>query len=233
MDLLNADFTFVNERLARHYGIPDVYGSSFRKVALTDDNRRGLLGQGSVLALTSYATRTSVVLRGVWVLDNILGTPPPAPPANVPALKDRGDDGKIVSIRQSMEQHRASPVCATCHARIDPIGFALENYDGIGKWRSTEGAAHTPIDTSAVLPDGTKINGPIELREVLLRKPDLFATIVTEKLLTYALGRGVEYYDEPAVRKIVRDAAPDYRWSSLISGITTSVPFQMRRTREQ
>ena len=232
MDLLNADFTFVNERLARHYGIPNVYGSSFRKVALTDDNRRGLLGQGSVLALTSYATRTSVVLRGVWVLDNILGTPPPAPPANVPALKDRGEDGKIVSIRQSMEQHRANPVCATCHARIDPIGFALENFDGIGKWRTTEGAAHTPIDTSAVLPDGTKINGPAELRKVLMKKPDLFATIVTEKLLTYALGRGLEYYDEPAVRKIVRDAAPDYRWSSLISGITKSVPFQMRRTRE-
>jgi mono/diheme cytochrome c family protein len=232
MDLLDANYTFVNERLARHYGIPNVYGSSFRRVTLSDDNRRGLLGQGSILALTSYATRTSVVLRGVWVLDNILGTPPPAPPANVPALKDRGDDGKIVSIRQSMEEHRANPVCATCHARIDPIGFALENYDGIGKWRTTEGGAHTPIDTSAVLPDGTKINGPIELRKVLLKKPDLFATIVTEKLLTYALGRGVEYYDEPAVRKIVREAAPDYRWSSLISAIVKSVPFQMRSTRD-
>jgi hypothetical protein len=212
IDLLDANYTFVNERLAQHYGIPNVYGSSFRRVTLTDENRRGLLGQGSILALTSYATRTSVVLRGVWVLDNILGTPPPAPPPGVPALKDRGDDGRILSVRQSMEEHRANPVCASCHARMDPIGFALENFDGIGRWRTGEGSANTPIDTSGVLPDGSKFRGPVELRKILDSKPEEFATIVTEKLLTYALGRGVEYYDEPAVRKIVHDGAPSSAW---------------------
>ena len=231
MDLLDANYTFVNERLALHYGIPNVYGSSFRRVTLADDNRRGLLGQGSILALTSYATRTSVVLRGAWVLDNILGTPPPAPPPNVPALKDRGEDGKILSVRQSMEEHRANPVCASCHTRMDPIGFALENFDGVGRWRTTEGSGNTPIDTSGVLPDGTKFQGPAELRKILLSHPEQFTTIVTEKLLTYALGRGVEYYDEPAVRKIVRESAlGGYRWSSLIQGIVSSEPFQMRRS---
>jgi len=231
MDLLNANYTFVNERLARHYGLPDVYGSSFRRVLVADDSRRGLLGQGSILALTSYATRTSVVLRGVWVLNNILGTPPPAPPPNVPALKDRGDDGKILSVRQSMERHRANAVCASCHSRMDPIGFALENFDGVGRWRTTEGPENTPIDTSGMLPDGTKFQGPGELRKILLKHPDQFATVVIEKLLTYALGRGIEYYDEPAVRKIVRASAPtDYRWSSLILGIVRSEPFQMRRS---
>ena len=231
MDLLNANYTFVNERLARHYGIPNIYGSTFRRVAITDDNRRGLLGQGSILTLTSYATRTSVVLRGVWVLDNILGTPPPAPPPNVPSLKDRGEDGKILSVRQSMEEHRKNPVCATCHARIDPIGFALENFDGIGHWRTTEGSANNPIDTSGVLPDGTKFNGPAELRRILLSQPEEFATVFTEKLLTYALGRGVEYYDEPQVRKIVHNSAStNYRWSSLILEIVKSEPFEMRKS---
>ena len=223
------NYTFLNERLAQHYGIPNVFGSSFRRVALTDETRRGLLGQGSVLSLTSYPTRTSVVLRGVWLLTNIMGTPPPAPPPNVPALKDRGDDGKIKSVRQSMEEHRANPVCASCHSRMDPLGFALENFNAIGGWRTTEGADHARIDSSGVLPDGTVIQGPAELRQVLLSKPDLFATTVTEKLLTYALGRGVEYYDEPAVRKIWRESVPDYRWSSLILGIVNSEPFQMRR----
>ena len=231
MDLLNANHTFVNERLALHYGIPNVYGSSFRRVTLANDNRRGLLGQGSILTITSYATRTSVVLRGVWVLENILGTPPPAPPPNVPALKDRDEDGKIKSVRQSMEQHRENPVCATCHSRMDPLGFALENFDGVGMWRTTEGSGNTPIDTSGTLPDGTKFQGPAELRQTLLSHPEQFATVVTEKLLTYALGRGVEYYDEPAVRKIVGESAPsDYRWSSLILSIVKSEPFQMRRS---
>jgi hypothetical protein len=232
-ELLDANYTFVNERLARHYGIPNVYGSSFRRVTLSDENRKGLLGQGSILSLTSYPVRTSVVLRGVWLLTNILATPPPPPPPNVPALKDRGEDGRILSVRQSMEAHRANPVCASCHLRMDPLGFALENFNGIGEWRTTEGAANTPIDSSGALPDGTKFQGPVELRRLLLSKPDQFAKAVTEKLLTYALGRGVEYYDEPAVRKIMREAAPgDYRWSSLILGIVKSEPFQMRRTRE-
>jgi hypothetical protein len=233
LDILNADYTFLNERLARHYGIPNVYGSSFRRVAVTDENRRGLLGQGSILALTSYATRTSVVLRGKWVLENILGTPPPPPPPNVPPLKDRGDDGKIKSVRESMEAHRANAACASCHQRMDPIGFALENFNAVGQWRTTEGTANTPIDSSGVLPDGTKFQGPGELRKILASKPDQLATTVTENLLTYALGRGVEYFDEPAVRKILHEASPNgYRWSDLIFGIVSSEPFQMRRARE-
>ena len=231
-EILDANYTFVNERLARHYGIPNVYGSRFRRVTLTDENRKGLLGQGSILSLTSYPVRTSVVLRGVWLLTNILATPPPAPPPNVPALKDRDEGGKIKSVRQSMEAHRANPVCASCHLRMDPLGFALENFDGIGKWRTTEGPENTPIDSLGTLPDGTSFKGPAELRKVLLRNPDQFATAIIEKLLTYALGRGVEYFDEPVVRKIRRQAAPDYRWSSLISGVINSEPFQMRRTRE-
>ncbi len=232
MELLDANYTFVNDRLARHYEIPNVYGSSFRRVTLTDENRRGLLGQGSILSLTSYPTRTSVVLRGVWLLTNILATPPPAPPPNVPALKDRGNDGRIRSVRESMEEHRANPVCASCHLRMDPLGFALENFDGIGKWRATEGRGNTPIDSSGRLPDGTTFKGPAELRKILMSKPDQFATAVIEKLLTYAMGRGVEYFDEPVVRKIRREAAPDYRWSALITGVINSEPFQMRRTRE-
>jgi hypothetical protein len=227
MELLDADYTFLNERLARHYGIPNIYGSTFRRVTLHDDTRRGLLGQGSILTLTSYPVRTSVVLRGVWLLTNILATPPPAPPPNVPALNDRSEDGKIKSVRQSMEEHRANPVCASCHLRMDPLGFALENFNAIGGWRTTEGEAGTPIDNSGTLPDGTTFKGPAELRKIL-GQPDQFATAVTEKLLTYALGRGVEYFDEPVVRKIRRQAAPDYRWSSLILGIVKSEPFQMR-----
>ena len=231
MELLDANYTFVNERLAKHYGIPNIYGSSFRRIVLTDDNRKGLLGQGSILSITSYPTRTSVVMRGKWLLENILGTPPPPPPPNVPALKDRGDDGRIKSVREAMEAHRANPVCASCHLRMDPLGFALENFDATGKWRSTEGDADSPIDSSGALPDGTKFQGPAELRKVLMSKPDQFATTVIEKLLTYAMGRGVEYYDEPSVRKIKREAAAsDYRWSSLILGIVNSEPFQMRRS---
>jgi hypothetical protein len=231
LSLLNADYTYLNERLARHYGVPNVYGSHFRRVPLKDENRRGLLGQGSILTVTSYATRTSPTLRGKWVMENILGAPLPPPPADVPSLVDRGSDGKILSVRQLMEQHRANAVCASCHSRMDPLGFALDNYDALGQWRDTE--AGKPIDSSGVLPDGTKFQGVGELRTLLLNHPEQFATTVTEKLLTYALGRGVEYYDYPAIRKIVREAsAGDYRWSSIIAGIVKSTPFQMRRSQE-
>ena len=232
LDLLNANYTFLNERLSRHYGIPNIHGSHFRRVTVSDENRRGLLGQGSVLAVTSYANRTSPVLRGKWVLENVLGTPPPPPPPNVvPGLKDHDKDGKVLSVRQQMEEHRANSACSVCHSRMDPLGFALENYDAIGKWRTTE--VDIPIDASGTLPDGSKFQGPAELRKILVSHPEQFVNTVTEKLLTYALGRGVEYYDEPAVRRIVRKASSnDYRWSSLILGIVKSTPFQMRRSRE-
>jgi len=230
-DLLTANYTFVNERLARHYGIPDVYGSHFRRVTLSDPNRAGLLGQGSILTVTSHANRTSPVVRGKWVLDNLLGAPPPAPPADVPALKERADDGKALTMRQRMQEHRANPVCASCHKLMDPLGFALENFDAIGRWRATD--ANTPIDPSGELPDGVQFQGPGGLREVLLTKREEFVSTVTERLLTYALGRGVEYYDAPAIRRIVREAAPaNYRWSSLFLGVVTSTPFQMRRAQE-
>ncbi len=229
VDLLTADYSFVNERLARHYGIPNVYGSRFRRVALPGDMRRGLLGHGSVLTVTSLSTRTSPVVRGKWVLENILGTPPPPPPPDVPSLPERADDGTVRSMRTRMEAHRANPVCASCHARMDPLGFALENFDAVGKWRETE--AGTLIDASGSLPDGTMFDGLPELRDVLYERRDEFVTTVTEKLLTYALGRGVEYYDRPAIRSIVRAAEPsNYRWSSLILGVAQSVPFQMRRS---
>jgi Protein of unknown function (DUF1592)/Protein of unknown function (DUF1588)/Protein of unknown function (DUF1585) len=231
LDLLNADYTFVNERLARYYGIPNIYGDSFRRVKVTDDGRRGLLGQASILTVTSYPTRTSPTLRGKWLLENILGSPPPAPPNNVPSLEDRGADGQILSVREQMEAHRKNPACASCHAPMDPLGFALENFDAIGEWRTTSGSGSTPIDASGVLPDGTKFNGPAELRKILLDRRQQFVSTVTEKLLMYALGRGLEYYDAPTVRKVVRDAEPgDYRWSSLISKIVASTPFQMRRS---
>ncbi|OFW32323.1 MAG: hypothetical protein A3J28_05225 [Acidobacteria bacterium RIFCSPLOWO2_12_FULL_60_22] len=232
LDLLNANYTFLNERLARHYGIPNIFGSHFRRVTLSDEVRRGLLGQASVLTATSYANRTAPTLRGKWVLENLLGAPPPPPPPNVPSLKEEGGrEGKVLTMRQRMEQHRANPACAVCHTRMDPLGFALENFDALGKWRTAEGS--TPIDPSGALPDGTKFQGPAELRKILLDRREQFVTTVTEKLLTYALGRGVEYYDEPIIRKIMREAAPsDYRWSSLISGIVNSTPFQMRRSPE-
>ncbi|MBI2822694.1 MAG: DUF1592 domain-containing protein [Acidobacteria bacterium] len=233
LDLLNADYTFLNERLAGHYGIPNVYGSHFRRVTLSDEKRRGLIGQGSVLTVTSYATRTSPTLRGKWVLENILGAPPPPPPGNVPSLQDRDKDGRIRSVREQMEQHRKNPACASCHARMDPIGFALENFDAIGKWRTVSGADNTPVDSSGVLPDGARFQGPAELRRLLLSRPQEFATAATEKLLTYALRRGVRYEDAPVVRKIVREAGPsEYRWSSLIVGVANSMPFQMRRSPE-
>ncbi len=233
LDLLNADYTFVDERLARHYGIPNIYGSQFRRVTLPGNDRRGLLGQGSILLVTSVSNRTSPVARGKWVLENILGSPPPLPPPNVPALEDTGKTGgpAPVSVRQKMELHRSNPVCAACHKIMDPIGFSLENFDLTGKWRTKdEGVA---VDASGQMVDGTKLNGPASLREALLSRPDVFVSTLTEKLLTYATGRGLKYYDMPAVRAIVRDAAAkDYRFSSLILGIVESPPFQLRKKSE-
>ncbi len=229
MDLLTANYTYVNERLAKHYDIPNVYGPAFRKVELADPNRRGLLGQGSLLTVTSYPNRTSVVQRGKWILENLLGTPPPPPPPDVPALSPHGSDGKM-TLRQAMEQHRANPTCAVCHSRMDPIGFALENYNGIGKWRVMDETG-AKIDSSGKLPGGVTFDGPAGLTKLLVtdRKGDFVSTF-TKKLLTYSLGRGLEGYDEPVVRSIVRDAARDnYRMSSLILGVVNSAPFQMRR----
>ena len=229
LDLLRADYTFLNERLAKHYGIPNVYGSRFRRVELGRDSRRGgLLRQGSILAVSSYATRTSPVLRGVWVLSNIVGAPPPPPLPNVPAL-----DGNVpanLPVRERMAAHRANPVCASCHRTIDPVGFTLENFDAVGRWRENEGDSG-PIDVSGALPGLGDVNGVAGLEEALLRRPELFAATLTEKLLTFALGRGVEYDDAPAVRKILREAQPGgYHFSSLILGIVNSAPFQMRRS---
>jgi hypothetical protein len=235
LDLLTADYTFANERLARHYGIPNVYGSRFRRVALPDESRRGLLGQGSILAVTSYANRTSPVIRGKWVLENLLGMPPPPPPPDVPALEEKTKDGKPLSMRQMMEQHRANPLFAGCPKQIDPIGFALENFDATGKWRTATrvGEADVPVDVAGVFYDGSKFQDVVEFRKVLLNHSGQFVGTVTEKLLTYALGRGLEYYDAPAVRRVLREAGPkDYRWSALIVSIVKSVPFQMRRSRE-
>jgi len=228
VDLLRADYTFVNERLARHYGIPNVYGEHFRRMTFSDGRRAGLLGHGSILTVTSYPTRTSPVLRGKWLLENVLGAPPPPPPPNVPLLEENGAGKPPTSVRERLEQHRRNPACAVCHSRMDPLGFALENFDAIGRWR-TLSEGNTPVDTSGVFLDGSKFDGPTEFRNVLLRYSDEFVATVTEKLLTYALGRGLESSDMPAVRGIVRGAADSgYRWSSLILGIVTSTPFQMR-----
>jgi mono/diheme cytochrome c family protein len=228
-DLIDANYTFINQRLAEHYDIPGIYGSQFRRVALTDPNRGGLLGQGSILTVTSYPNRTSIVLRGKWVLENLLGAPPPPPPPDIPDLKPHGKDGRQLSMREQMEAHRANPVCASCHARMDPIGFALENYDGTGRWRTKD--AGSAIDASGKLPDGAKFNGPVGLKKILLSgHRDEFAATVTEKLLTYALGRGLEAYDNPSVRAIMREAArEEYRLPALITAIVKSRPFQMRR----
>ena len=227
VDLLAADYTYVNERLADHYGIPGIYGNRFRRVTLGETQRGGLLGHGSLLTVTSYPNRTSPVLRGKWVLENVLGTPPPAPPDNVPPLPDRGEDGTPATVRALMEQHRANPVCAGCHAPMDPLGFAMENFDAIGRWRTTD--ARAPIDASGALPNGVEFEGPSGLRRVLVNNPEQFVGTVTEKLLAYAVGRGVEYFDYPTVRKIAREAAAaDYRWSSIVLGIVQSPPFQMR-----
>jgi mono/diheme cytochrome c family protein len=230
LDLLRANYTFVNERLARHYGIPNVYGSRFRRVTFGEDSvRGGLLGQGSILTVTSYANRTSPVLRGKWILENILGTPPPPPPPNVPPLPDTNGGGKALSMRERMAQHRANSACSGCHQLMDPAGLSMEHFDAVGRWR-TRTEAGTPVDASGSLPDGSSFDGMAGLRGALLNRPELFVATTTEKLLTYALGRGVEYYDAPTVRTIVRDARRnDYRFSSLIMGVVSSTPFQMRR----
>jgi hypothetical protein len=226
-ELLTADYTFVNERLARHYGIPNVYGNHFRRMTLTDDARRGLLGKAGLLTVTSYPNRTSPVFRGKWLLENVLGAPPPPPPPDVPALQENAGGRAPRSVRERMEQHRSNPACATCHKVMDPLGFALENFDGIGRWRSGEDGR--PIDPTGVLADGAQVDGPRSLRQALLAKREEFVFTVASRLLTYATGRGAEFYDAPAIRKIVREAAAgDYQWSSLILGIAKSVPFQMR-----
>jgi len=227
-ELLSADYTYVNERLAEHYGIPGIYGNRYRKVTLEGAERGGLFGHGSLMMVTSYPNRTSPVLRGKFVLENLLGGPPPEPPPNVPAL-ETSRDGTLLTMREAMAMHRENPACRVCHAAMDPIGFSLENYDAVGKWRTQ--FAGQPIDASGLLPDGNTFDGPDGLRELLLERPDDFVGTITEKLMRFALGRSLEYYDMPEVRGIVRAAAEDdYRWSSVILGVIKSAPFQMRRT---
>ncbi len=234
VDLLSANYTFMNERLAKHYGIPNVYGSHFRRIEFSattplPEFRGGLLRQGSILTVTSYATRTSPVIRGKWILDNLLGSPPPPPPPAVPALKEAGGVAKNLPMRERLAEHRVNPACSGCHQLMDPVGFSLENYDAIGRWRTVD--AGKPVDVAGGLPDGSKFDGVEGLRKALLERPEIFVGTFTSKLLTFALGRGVDYYDEPAVRKILRDAAKqDYRFSALVTGIVTSTPFGMRKT---
>jgi hypothetical protein len=228
LDLLKANYTFLNERLAKHYGIPNVYGSRFRRVALDKNSERGgLLRQGSILTVTSYATRTSPVIRGKWVLENIVGAPPPPPLPDVPALKDNTVSATL-SVRQRLAEHRANAACASCHNLMDPIGFSLESFDAIGRWRTVEEGQ--PIDATGGLPDGSKFTGVSGLEEGLRNRPELFVGTLTEKLLTFALGRGIESSDAPAVRKIVREAqANEFRFSSVILGVVNSTPFTMRK----
>jgi hypothetical protein len=234
VDLMTADYTFVNERLARQYGIPNIYGSQFRRVTLPPelDMRRGLLGKGALLTVTSAAARTAPVTRGKWYLTTFLGVEPPQPPPDVPAFKERVSDTagntKPPTMRQQLEAHRISPTCAACHQIFEPMGLALENFDAVGAWRTLDEG--TPIDASGILPDGTKVDGVVSLRSSLLRYSDQFVRVVTEKLLTYALGRGIEYQDMPMVRTIAREAAPSkYRFSSLVMGIVKSDMFQMNQ----
>ena len=229
LDLFTANYSFLNERLADHYGVQGIYGNHFRKVSLDGHKRGGLLGHGSLMTVTSYPNRTSVVLRGKFVLDNLLGSPPPEPPPNVPALEESSQTGKQLTMREAMAQHRENPACRVCHAAMDPIGFSLENYDAIGKWRDM--FAGVDVDASGLLPDGAVFNGRKGLENLILDRPTDFVATVTEKLLTYALGRGVEYYDMPTIRSIVRRSEQeDFSWSSLIFGVVESAPFQMRRT---
>jgi hypothetical protein len=228
VDLLTSDRTFLNEQLAKHYGVSGVYGSHFRRVTLTDENRFGLLGKAGVLSVTSYSTRTAPTIRGKWLLENILAAPPPSPPPNVPALEETSKDGRPRSVREMLEVHRTDPVCASCHARMDPLGLSLENFDAIGQWRTTDAGAS--IDASGVLLDGTKVDGPVALRRALVSQREQFVRAVAGKMLTYAIGRGLDYYDAPAIRGIVRAAASDdYRWSSTIVALVKSAPFRMRR----
>jgi mono/diheme cytochrome c family protein len=233
LDLLTANDTFVNERLALHYGIPNIRGDRFRRITLTDQNRWGLLGKGAVLLTTSYANRTAPVLRGAWILENVLGTPPAAPPPDVEAFPENKDGEKAKTVREIMEEHRAKPACNACHGVMDPLGFALENFDAVGEWRSEDRYAGTTIDASGSLIDGTAVKSPADLRAALVRQPDQFVQTVTERLMTYALGRTIEYYDMPTVRRIVRESARDkYRFSSIVLGIVRSEPFRMRMVPE-
>jgi hypothetical protein len=226
VDLLSADYSFVNERLARHYGIPNIYGSQFRRVTLTDESRWGLLGKGAILMVTSHPDRTSPVVRGKWILDNLLGMPPPPPPPNIPPLPE-GAAARVKTMREQMEAHRANPACASCHRMLDPLGFALENFDAVGAWRVRDAGA--VIDASGRLMDGSAITNVVTLRQALLKRPEVFVGTVAEKLLTYALGRSLDYHDAPAVRAIVQQAGEhDYRFSSLVRAIVASVPFRMR-----
>jgi len=226
--LLDAGYTYLNERLARHYGIAGVYGARFRRVEIDDVNRRGLLGHGSVLALTSAATRTSPIIRGKYIVSNLLNNPPPLPPDVVPALEESAPEDRPSSVREQLERHRAEPFCASCHNNLDPLGFALENFNAVGQWREVDRAG-LPIDSAGVLADGTPVDGPVALREAILARPEVFAGTVTEKLLIYALGRGLDARDMPHVRRIVRNAAQDdYSLESIVLGIVDSVPFQMR-----
>jgi hypothetical protein len=241
VELLTADYSFLNERLADHYGIRNIYGSHFRRVTFADPSagsgssraastndgmRGGLLGQASVLTVTSYPNRTSVTMRGRWLLANMLGAPPPPPPPDIPALKEPGSEGQPRSLRERMEMHRKNPACASCHQRMDPLGFALENFDALGKWRTESDGA--PIDPSATFPDGTRFEGVAGLRTLLVSHKEDFVRTLTAKLLAYAIGRGLDYHDMPAVRRIAREAASaDYSWSAVITGIVTSTPFGM------
>ncbi len=226
MELLTADYSCLNERLATHYGIRNIYGSHFRRVTFNDRTRGRLLGQASLLTVTSYPNRTSVTMRGRWLLANMLGAPPPPPPPDIPPLQEAGRDGQPRSLHERMEMHRKNPVCASCHQRMDPLGFALENFDALGKWRTVSDDA--PIDPSASFPDGTRFEGIAGLRTLLVSHKEDFARTLTGKLLTFAIGRGLDHHDMPVIRKIVRDAAPaDYSWSAIVAGIVKSAPFSM------
>jgi hypothetical protein len=230
VDLLTADYTFLNERLARHYGISDVYGSHFRRVQLADERRKGLLGKASILAVTSYPHRTSPTIRGKWLFENILAAPVPPPPPDVNTTLEEEKTVKAASIREMLERHRSNAACASCHARMDPLGFALENFDALGQWRTNDGEA--AIDATGVLLDGTTVDGPASLRAALVQRKEQFVKAVTAKLLMYGLGREIDYNDTPAIRGIMRAAAADnYRWSSTILAIVKSTPFQMRMSR--
>jgi hypothetical protein len=227
LELLTADYTFLNEPLAKHYGIPQITGSHFRRVTLPAGSpRRGLLGQGSILSITSYSTRTSAVLRGKYVLDNLLASPPPPPPPNVPSLNTE-QSGKPLSMKEAMQAHRANPACAGCHAKMDPIGFALENFDALGRWRAEENGR--PLEVTSALPDGTIVDGVEGVRQLVLRDPALFVEAMTSKLLMYALSRNIQHYDQPTIRVIARESAREnYTFASLVLGVVNSVPFQSR-----
>jgi len=227
LDLLSAKHTFVNERLALHYGIDTVRGDTFRRIELADENRWGLFGKGGILMATSYPNRTAPVLRGAWILEAITGTPPAAPPPNVEAFPENQDGQQPKTVRERLEAHRSNPSCNGCHGVMDPLGFALENFDAIGAWRTKDRETATAIDSSGQLADGTVVSGPVDLREALLTDPTQFVQTLTEKLMIYALGRGVEYYDMPAVRQVVRDAKrDDYRFSAILAGVAKSEPFR-------